>query len=139
MSVARDIQQICCSTQTGQHSPLQGSCCPVWALQHIHTRLQLHTYSRPLLYNPIHTYTVTCTCPWALYFSRGCGLEPGNNYILELVCHFAEQCMWHQVSWSINTHASENSSFADNLATNQLKHCSCSTAQSRADNTLGYT
>ena len=32
----RDIQQICCSTQTGQHSPLQGSCCPVWALQHIH-------------------------------------------------------------------------------------------------------
>ena len=30
----RDIQQICCSTQTWQHSPLQGSCCPVWALQH---------------------------------------------------------------------------------------------------------
>ena len=34
MSVARDIQQIGCSTQTGQHSPLQGSCCPIWALQH---------------------------------------------------------------------------------------------------------
>ena len=36
MSVARDIQQICCSAQTGQHSRLQRSCCPVWVLQHIH-------------------------------------------------------------------------------------------------------
>ena len=32
-----DIQQICCSTQTGQHSPLlRGSCCPVWALQRMY-------------------------------------------------------------------------------------------------------
>ena len=38
----RDIQQIYCSAQTGQHLPLQGSCCPVWALQHIHT--YIHTY-----------------------------------------------------------------------------------------------
>ena len=44
MSVARDIQQIYCSIPTGQHSPLQGSCCPVWALQHIH--IYIHTYSR---------------------------------------------------------------------------------------------
>ena len=29
-----DIQQIYCSTQTGQH--LQCSCCPVWVLQRIH-------------------------------------------------------------------------------------------------------
>ena len=28
-----DIQQIYCSTQTGQHSRLQRSCCPVWVLQ----------------------------------------------------------------------------------------------------------
>ena len=32
-----DIQQIYCSTQTGQHSHLQRSCCPVWVLQPIHT------------------------------------------------------------------------------------------------------
>ena len=31
-----DIQQIYCSTQTGQHSRLQRSCCPVWVLQPIH-------------------------------------------------------------------------------------------------------
>ena len=31
----RNVQQICCSAQTGQHSRLQHSCCPVWALQHI--------------------------------------------------------------------------------------------------------
>ena len=31
-----DIQQIYCSTQTGQHSRLQCSCCPVWVLQPIH-------------------------------------------------------------------------------------------------------
>ena len=37
-----DIQKIYCSAQTGQHSHLQRSCCPVWALQHI--------------------YTSTCTC-----------------------------------------------------------------------------
>ena len=29
-----DIQQIYCSAQTGQHSRLRCSCCPVWALQH---------------------------------------------------------------------------------------------------------
>ena len=29
----RNVQQICCSAQTGQHSRLQHSCCPVWALQ----------------------------------------------------------------------------------------------------------
>ena len=34
-----DIQQIYCSTQTGQHSCLQRSCCPVWVLQPIHTVL----------------------------------------------------------------------------------------------------
>ena len=44
MSVVRDIQQIYCSIPTGQHSPLQRSCCPVWALQHIH--IYIHTYSR---------------------------------------------------------------------------------------------
>ena len=33
----RNVQQICCSAQTGQHERLQRSCCPVWALQHIHT------------------------------------------------------------------------------------------------------
>ena len=32
----RNVQQICCSAQTGQHSRLQRSCCPVWALQHIY-------------------------------------------------------------------------------------------------------
>ena len=32
-----DIQQIYCSVQTGQHSCLRHSCCPVWALQHICT------------------------------------------------------------------------------------------------------
>ena len=32
-----DIQQIYCSAQTGQHSRLRRSCCPVWALQHICT------------------------------------------------------------------------------------------------------
>ena len=42
----RNVQQICCSAQTGQHSRLQRSCCPVWALQHIHT--YIHTY--------VHTY-----------------------------------------------------------------------------------
>ena len=42
MSVARDVQQIYCSAQTGQHSPLHGSCCPVWALQHIHRRCVLY-------------------------------------------------------------------------------------------------
>ena len=42
----RDIQQICCSTQTGQHSPLQGSCCPVWALQHIYTHTHRATNRR---------------------------------------------------------------------------------------------
>ena len=31
-----DIQQIYCRAQTGQHSHLQRSCCPVWALQHIY-------------------------------------------------------------------------------------------------------
>ena len=41
-----DIQQIYCSAQTGQHSRLRSSCCPVWALQHICT---------------VHT----CTCTWA--------------------------------------------------------------------------
>ena len=32
-----DIQQIYCSAQTGQHSHLRRSCCPVWTLQHIYT------------------------------------------------------------------------------------------------------
>ena len=36
-----DIQQIYCSTQTGQHSRLQHSCCPVWVLQPIHVALML--------------------------------------------------------------------------------------------------
>ena len=45
MSVARDIQQIYCSAQTGQHEP---ECCPVWALQHI-------------LYNL--KYRIPCTLP----------------------------------------------------------------------------
>ena len=31
-----DIQQIYCSAQTGQHSHLRRSCCPVWTLQHIY-------------------------------------------------------------------------------------------------------
>ena len=39
-----DIQQIYCSTQTGQHSRLQRSCCPVWVLQPIHA-------VQPLCYN----------------------------------------------------------------------------------------
>ena len=37
-----DIQQILyCSTQTGQHSCLQRSCCPVWVLQPILAALML--------------------------------------------------------------------------------------------------
>ena len=32
---AKENVCICCSAQTGQHEPLQGSCCPVWALQQI--------------------------------------------------------------------------------------------------------
>ena len=43
----RDIPQICCSTQTGQHSPLQSSYCPVWALQH-------YTYN-PTCASRVHT------------------------------------------------------------------------------------
>ena len=35
----RNVQR---SAQTGRHSRLQRSCCPVWALQHIHT--YVHTY-----------------------------------------------------------------------------------------------
>ena len=29
-------------TQTGQHSPLQGSCCPVWALQRTYMEYDVH-------------------------------------------------------------------------------------------------
>ena len=43
----RNVQQICCSAQTGQHSRLQRSCCPVWALQHIHTQPTGITYTQP--------------------------------------------------------------------------------------------
>ncbi len=35
------FQQICCMSQTGQPEPLQGSCCPVWDMQHIFARLML--------------------------------------------------------------------------------------------------
>ena len=38
----RNVQQICCSAQTRQHSRLQRSCCPVWALQHIYSAVSLH-------------------------------------------------------------------------------------------------
>ena len=41
----RNVQQICCSAQTGQHSRLQRSCCPVWALQHIHAGTVLYVYT----------------------------------------------------------------------------------------------
>ena len=46
-----DIQQIYCSTQTGQHSHLQHSCCPVWVLQPIHN-LQCVKLQRYQSYNP---------------------------------------------------------------------------------------
>ena len=46
----RNVQQICCSAQTGQHSRLQCSCCPVWALQHIHVFICL-LYSMYILYS----------------------------------------------------------------------------------------
>ena len=54
--ILRNIQQICYSAQTGQRSPLQGSCCPVCALN-----LQSHTYTyfvRALVLN-VHAYTCT--------------------------------------------------------------------------------
>ena len=57
-----DIQQIYCSVQTGQHSCLRRSCCPVWALQHICTSI----------------CTCTCTCTyicWKLLRNRGPYLE----------------------------------------------------------------
>ena len=40
-----DIQQIYCSAQTGQHSRLRYSCCPVWALQHICTFMHTHIHT----------------------------------------------------------------------------------------------
>ena len=55
---AYTIQQICCSTQTEQYSPLQGSCCPVWALQ-------LLIYN-----NATYTYMyVNAWCFWVIIFN----------------------------------------------------------------------
>ena len=61
-----DIQQIYCSAQTGQHSHLQRSCCPVWALQHIYTA-RAQSYSLltqtciqlKCIYIHLHTYVAT--------------------------------------------------------------------------------
>ena len=49
----RDIQQICCSTQTGQHSPLQGSCCAVWALTATFLYLSYNTITYPSTLLPL--------------------------------------------------------------------------------------
>ena len=52
-----DIQQIYCSAQTGQHSRLRHSCCPVWALQHICTC----TYTVHSILCSRCCVTLTCT------------------------------------------------------------------------------
>ena len=40
----RNIPQICYSAQTGQHLPLQGSCCPVCASMHACMHACIHVY-----------------------------------------------------------------------------------------------
>ena len=63
-----DIQQIYCSAQTGQHSRLQCSCCPVWALQHICTcilYMYKYMYSVNRSYDTcVHVHVCTCTCTY---------------------------------------------------------------------------
>ena len=69
----RNVQQICCSAQTGQHSLLQRSCCPVWALQHILAGLMVSSLCV--------TTTIYCsnTAPYHLIL-----LNHTHSYILNL-------------------------------------------------------
>ena len=58
----RNVQQICYSAQTGQHSRLQRSCCPVWALQHIHlVHCTIWLLSTPLVHKQYTASTQVCT------------------------------------------------------------------------------
>ena len=79
----RDIQQICCSTQTGQHSPMQGSCCPVWVLQHTYTCIihtHIHNYIAYILTHTPHTYTDSLLIILYMHTPR----EPIRTYSTEL-------------------------------------------------------